>query len=281
MLELKRRTGFLLVVVLLAHVLLIFAQVSTASGVAVLEAATFAVFSQIQRGASAASDGIRGVWRGYVALRGVRAENDSLRHQVSELRFQIQERRALVSRTLQLERLLELRASLDLFTAAADVIAADATPWFRTVTIDKGVEDGLRSDMAVIAPTGVVGRIVGELGPSAAKIQLIIDRNAAAGAMIERTRTAGVVVGSDDAPLLHMEYVSNLEEVGVGDLVVTSGIDGIYPRGFAIGRVRSAERGAGLYRAIEVEPAVDFSRLSEVLVVLSPPLPVLPAEGTE
>ncbi len=279
--ELRRRTSVLLLAVLLGHVILISAQVSTGSRMTVLQAVTFTVFSQLQRATASITGGVRSGWDAYLALRGLRAENEVLRREMETLRFQIQERRALVRRSLYLERLLELRSNLDLPTAAADVIAADATPWFRTVTIDKGRRHGLRRDMAVMAPTGVVGRTLGELGPTAAKVQLLIDRNAAAGAVIVRSGSAGVVVGVGENPVLRMEYVSNLEDVQVGDLVVTSGIDGIYPRGFAIGRVTSAKRGVGLYRDIDVEPAVDFTRLEGVLVVLSAPPPALPAEGTE
>ena len=97
----------------------------------------------------------------------------------------------------------------------------------------------------------------------------MIDRNAAAGAHVERTRAPGVVVGTDDSTLLMMEYVSNLEDVRVGDEIVTSGIDGIYPKGFRIGKVADVEEGVGLYQLIHVEPIVDFSQLEDVLVVLN------------
>ena len=157
---------------------------------------------------------------------------------------------------------------MTLNTVAAEVIALGATPDFRTMTIDKGTQQGLRSDMAIIAPAGVVGRVV---VPSlrAAKVQLLIDRNAAAGALIERSRAQGVVVGAGD-DLLRLEYVSEIADVAVGDVVVTSGIDGIFPKGFIIGRVEALERSGRTYRRITVRPAVDFSSLEEVLVVLTP-----------
>jgi rod shape-determining protein MreC len=122
--------------------------------------------------------------------------------------------------------------------------------------------------MAVISPAGVVGRVV---LPSAraAKVQMLIDRNAAAGALIERTRAQGIVVGQGDS--LRMQYVPGTADVKPGDLVVTSGIDRIYPKGFVIGTVDVVDRGPGTYHEISVRPAVDFSRLEEVLVVLTPP----------
>ena len=131
--------------------------------------------------------------------------------------------------------------------------------------------------MAVLAPAGVVGRVV---TPSlrAAKVQLLVDRNAAAGAIVERSRAQGVVVGASDERL-QMEYVSEVFDVLVGDIVVTSGIDGIYPRGFVIGRVESVEKSGGAYRRIVVKPAVNFSGLEEVLVVTSPTPAREPTDG--
>ena len=169
-----------------------------------------------------------------------------------------------------MQQLLELRASVDLRTVGARVIATDATPYFRTITVDRGTGDDVRPDLAVIAPRGIVGRVIGLPGARAAQVQLLIDRNAAAGALIERTRAAGVVVGTDDAAALRMDYVSNLEDVVDGDVVVTSGTDDIYPKGFVLGLVTSVERGTGLYKAIQVDPVVDFSRLEDVLIVMTP-----------
>ncbi len=105
----------------------------------------------------------------------------------------------------------------------------------------------------------------------AAKVQLLVDRNAGAGAMVERTSAGGVVVGKDSDPPLRMEFVANLADVKVGDRVVTSGLDGIYPRGFVIGHVEAVKNGTGLYKHIEIRPAVDFTALQTVLVVLDMP----------
>jgi rod shape-determining protein MreC len=111
-------------------------------------------------------------------------------------------------------------------------------------------------------------------------VQLIIDHNAAAGALIERSRAGGMVTGGDRQPPLAMELVSNLADVKSGDVVVTSGVDGIFPKGYILGAVDTAHRGPGLYQVITVRPAVDFSSLEEVLVVLVPPRPAT-AEADE
>jgi rod shape-determining protein MreC len=197
----------------------------------------------------------------------VRAENDTLKRQLADAQIQIQEQRALADRTRSLAQLLELRDGLDVKTTAAEIIGAGSTPDFRTVTIDKGSQQGLAIDMAVIAPAGVVGRVV---MPSsrASKVQLLIDRNAAAGALVARSRAQGVVVGSGETRV-RMDYVSTAADVVIGDTVVTSGTDGIYPKGLVIGRIDSIDKTRGAWQ-IGVVPAVDFSSLEQVLVVLSP-----------
>ena len=283
MLNSRQRTGYLVLAVILGHVILISAQVNAREepGSSVLEAVTFSALAEVQRAMTSVMGGIRTVWVGYVVLRDVHAENDALRRDMASLEFELQQQRALARRSRTLQRLLDLRDGVDVTTVSARVIAADATPWFRTLTIDRGARDGLRPDLAVVEPKGVVGRIVGRPGARAAKVQLLIDRNAAAGAIIERTRAAGVVTGSDDENALRMEYVSNLEDVQVGDAVVTSGIDGIYPKGFAIGTVDLVERGAGLYKTIRVTPIVEFSRLEDVLVVMTGPPPTPATDGIE
>ena len=265
----RQRNGVLFVAVMLAHVILISAQVNSGSGVPLLETVTFGVFSEVQRTVATIVGALQHAWGGYVGLRGVRAENETLRHQLDDLQIRFQEERALATRTRQLETLLDLRNQQQLSTRAAQVIAAGASPDFRTVTVDKGTGDGLRSNMAVIAPGGVVGRIVTP-GVHAAKVQLLVDRNAAAGGLVERSRAQGVVVGSGDGTL-RMEFVPDAADVQVGDVVVTSGIDGIYPKGFVIGRVETVDRGNGIYMVIRVRPIVDFPRLEEVLGVLTPP----------
>ena len=269
LLDIRQRTGYLFLAVTIAHIILISAQVNTRRGVPMLEAVTFGVFAEVQRGAGAVISGVRDGWEGYFALQNVREENQRLRQEVGQLQIKLQEERALAQQSRSLQSLLDLRQASDLSTTGAAVIAGGASPDFRTVTIDKGTGQGLRPDQAVISPAGVVGRII---MPSAraSKVQLLIDRNAAAGALIERSRAQGVVLGTG-GDRLRMEYVSSAADVKVGDLVVTSGIDGIYPKGFVIGQIESIERGAGMFSAIVIKPAVDFTSVEDVLVVLTPP----------
>jgi rod shape-determining protein MreC len=268
LLDVRRRSGYLFLAVIVGHVILISAQVNSRSGVPVLESVTFGMFAETQRGMSTGVSGFRRMWNRYVWLRGLEAENADLRRQLDEVRVQYQERRAQADRATQLEGLLTLRDHTNLQTVAAEIIASSASPDFRTLTIDKGSSDGLKTDMAVIAAAGAVGRIVVP-SPHAAKVQLLIDRNAAAGALIERSRAQGVALGGGDQRL-RLEYVSEASDVVVGDLVVTSGIDGIYPKGFTIGHVDTVEKSGPAYKRITIKPEVDFSSLETVLVVLTP-----------
>jgi rod shape-determining protein MreC len=277
----QRRTGYLFLAISLGHVMLISAQVNSASGVSALEQVTFGAFAAVQRAASAGIGAVQGVWDGYVGLRGTYEKNRQLEQELAELRVRLQEERALAQRSRQLETLLGLRSATNVPSVAASVISADPTPWFRTITIDKGAEAGIRRDMAVIAPAGVVGRIVGEVAPHAARVQLLIDRNAAAGAQVERSRATGVVAGIAGDPPLEMQYVSSVADVVVGDAVVTSGIDGIYPKGFVIGRVSSTIASGSGTRTIRIQPAVDFASLEDVLVLLTPEVKLPPPEGSE
>ena len=267
--DIKQRTGVVLGAAILLHVLLISAQVNTASGLPVLQVVTFGSFSEVQRATMALIDGVRGLWSGYVALQQVQEENAALKQELQNLQVRFHQERAEAQRTDNLRQLLELRDRANLETVAAEVIAGPASPDFRTVTIDKGSSDGLATDMAVISPAGVVGRVILSSG-RAAKVQLLIDRNAAAGVLIERTRVQGIVMGMGDG-VLRLQYVPGTADVKTGDLVVTSGIDGIYPKGFVIGTVDHADRGAGAYLEISVRAAVDFARLEEVLIVKSVP----------
>jgi rod shape-determining protein MreC len=267
--EFRQRTAALFIAVMLGHIILISAQVNSRGGVPLLEVLTFGTFAEVQRGAAGITGSIRNAWNGYANLRGVLAENERLKQQLGEIQIQFQQERATAERSRQLERLLGFQHQIAVTTIPTLVIGAGASPDSRTVTIDKGTNAGVRLNMAVLAPTGIVGRVVTPT-VHASKVQLLIDRNAGAGALIERSRAQGVVVGAGEE-LLRMNYVSGIADVKVGDVVVTSGIDGIYPRGFVIGKIESVDKGNGLFKVIRVRPSVDFNRLEEVLVVTSRP----------
>ena len=276
--DIRLRTGYLFLAVIVGHVILISTQVTTRKGVPMLEAAVFGIFSEVQRGANTVTTGVRTRWQNYFALQQVREDNERLTQQLGDLQVRLQQERGLAEQSQALQKLLDLKTNTQLSTTGANVIAGGASPEFRTITIDKGTGEGLRANMAIIAPAGVVGRVI-QPSTRAAKVQLLIDRSAAAGALIERTRAQGVVVGTG-SDMLRMDYVAGSADVKAGDAVVTSGIDGIYPKGFVIGQIQSVKRGAGEYSSIVIKPAVDFTSLEAVLIVLTPAPTTTETTGT-
>ena len=271
-LDIRQRTGWLLLVVTVGHVLLISAQVTTERGVPLLEEATLGVFSRAQGLASSAVGGVQSGWSSYLALQDVREQNARFVREMASLRVTLQRERALARQSRALRELLDLQAATEPATTAAEVIAGAASPEFRTVTINKGTGDGLASDMAVLVPAGVVGRLITPTG-GASLVQLLIDRDAAAGALVERSRAQGIVVGTGTG--FRLDLVPGTADIQIGDRVVTSGIEGIYPKGFLIGQIESFGRLGGEFVDVRVRPAVDFTAIETVLVVLDEP----PDEG--
>jgi rod shape-determining protein MreC len=266
LLDTRSRSGYLFLAVAVGHIILISAQVNARSGVPLLQAVVFGAFAEVQRATSGGVRAVTGAWEGYVALHGVHQQNEALKKENAYLKVKLQQTRALALESQSLREALALRDRSSLPTRAAEIIGTSATADFRTVTIDRGAADAVRRDMAVIAPSGAVGRVV-VASRHAAKVQLLVDRNAAAAVKVERTGEQGIALGSGES-LLRLEYVSTSANIKVGDVVVTSGIDGVYPPGFAVGRVETLERSGGAFRSIRVRPSVNFSDLQQVLVVL-------------
>jgi rod shape-determining protein MreC len=267
----RQRTIPLLFVMCLGHVLLISAQVQSRQGVPLIEDAAFGTFARIQHATAAVSDAGRSIWTQYFALSGAARDNEDLRRRIVELEANLQMERARSGQVRALEDILEMRRSMPLRSVSARVIAGSPAPGSLTVLIDRGLDDGVESDMAVIAVPGIVGRVL-RATATAATVQLLVSGNAAAGAQLEGSGSGGVVMGVSGNPPLSLNYVLNQVPVQVGERVVTSGLEVIYPPGLAIGAVARAGRGADLYQEILVTPAVDFTNIGIVLVVLDRPV---------
>jgi len=173
-----------------------------------------------------------------------------------------------VLETQRLQGLLAMREAWRAEFVAARVVGKDATNWFKTILIDRGSRAGMRRNLPVVAPDGLVGRIV-DVTPSTAKVQLITDPVSAAGALMQRTRVTGIVTGNLGAGL-RVRYLPLLADVVVGDEVVTSGMGGIFPKGIPVGRVTAVERASGaLFQEAVLQPKVDLGRLEEVVVLMN------------
>jgi rod shape-determining protein MreC len=271
LIDIRRRTTYFFLLVSLGHVLLISAQVQSKSGMPLLEQIAFTGFAGVQRLAAGITDAASSLWGHYVALHGVVTENAQLRADIVKLQGEIQQKDALVGQTQSLEAMLRMQQSMSLRTLAARVIAGDPAPGALTITIDRGTNDGVRENLGVIAPGGVVGRVMGQPLPHAARVQLLTGRNAGAGALLERAAAEGVVTGGSDDPPLHMQFVNKSYDVTVGDRVLTSGHDSVFPVGFLIGTVSRVDRSSGMHLQIAVRPAVNFSHLTLVLILLDAP----------
>jgi len=262
-----RRPRYLFAAIAAGHIILISAQINSNFSGSFFGTVTFGAFAEAQRGISAVVDSATGWWRNYLALQTAFDDNMRLRQELSRTKIALQQEHSIAQQSRTFAELLGLRAQLHLATVAASVIAGSASADFRILTVDKGTTDGLGSDMAVIVPDGVVGRVIMP-GIRAARVQLLVDRSAAVGAMVERTRVQGIAEGTGSNMLL--SYVTAGADVVAGDVVVTSGNDGIYPKGFVIGQIESVERDAGSFGDIALRPAVDFSSVEAVLVVTTP-----------
>jgi rod shape-determining protein MreC len=208
------------------------------------------------------------VWQNYVDLRGLRQENLRLQREAAILQRRIDQLEEQVLETQRLQGLLAMREAWRAEFVAARVVGKDATNWFKTILIDRGSRAGMRRNLPVIAPDGLVGRIV-DVTPSTAKVQLITDPVSAAGALMQRTRVTGIVTGNLGAGL-RVRYLPLLADVVVGDEVVTSGMGGIFPKGIPVGRVTAVERTSGaLFQEAVLQPKVDLGRLEEVVVLMN------------
>lgn len=211
-------------------------------------------------------DAVSGLLSRYLFLVGVAEENERLKEEVGQLKFRLQ---VLAERAREAERLrglLGFKEATDLEVLPARVIGLSPNPQSRAFFIDRGLKDGVRKGMAVVTGEGVVGRI-GEVAPDSALVVPVIERGMRVSVLLEGSRTRAVLEGLGWS--CRLLYVPKEEEVREGDRVITSGLDGVFPKGLWVGEVRRVkESPGGLFLEVEVRPFVDFSRLEEVLVVV-------------
>lgn len=217
------------------------------------------VFSWIGRGTGR-------VWSDYIGLVDTRRDNQHLQERVAGLEGALLRLDELERENRRLSELLSFRARVEGNVYGARVIGRDAGPLAMTLTIDRGARDQLRRGMAVLAPQGVVGQIA-EVSHTAARVVLLTDHNSGIDAIVQRSRARGVVQGGADGDC-YMNYLHRDADVVVGDRIITSGLDGIFPKGLVVGEVvEVARRHRGLLQAAVVRPSVAVDRLEEVLVV--------------
>jgi len=267
--SLPERRPFLLLVALLSSILVLMSsQVRTIRGTTLLEDSLLNVAGPFVRGVSGGAGSVAGVWGSYADLRGVWRENQVLRSKMEQMEEKGREGEEFRMENLRLRELLDLRRSQEYPSIAAEILALGSAGQSRTALIGRGTRDRVRRNMPVVNRQGVVGRVIA-VGDRVAKVQLLIDPSSGVAGIFQRGRGQGMVVGMGDEGC-RMEYVSELENVEVGDVVVTSGLDRIYPKGITIGVVSSVEEGDQLTQSVMIRPEVEFRRLEEVLILLRP-----------
>ena len=205
------------------------------------------------------------IWHNYFYLRGVRAENRNLKAQIEQMRIEQVRMSQDADQARRLQALLAFKEQFISQTMAAQVIGSSGSEQSRSVYIDKGERDGIKPDMAVITADGIVGKVL-SVYRSTSLVLLINDHSSGVGAILDKTRLQGIVRGTP-AGEVALERVMSDETVPAGEQVLTSGGDGIFPKGLLVGRVTKVSPGSELFLDIHVRPAADLSKLEEVLVV--------------
>ncbi|MBK7859514.1 MAG: rod shape-determining protein MreC [Archangiaceae bacterium] len=244
----------------------------------IADRAVLAVSSPLQRGLTAAIDGARGGFSGYLSLRGARVELDACVGELSQSRAELN---ALTEARAENER---LRAMLGYTEGtvepeiAARVIGVNASPHFISLRINRGESEGVRVGMPALTPNGVVGQVARVVGGSA-DVMLITDPSSRIGAVVQRTRVRATAIGAGGGADLHLDNVLYGDDVVDGDTLITSGTDGLFPKGLVLGKVEKVTREANaMFLKARVVPAVDLRRVEEVLLLPSilafaPPVP--------
>ena len=224
------------------------------------------VLRPLQIVAQGTANWLIGIQENYLTLSGFKSENERLRKRILALEVERQRLLEAEATNRKLQKLLDFRVQLPGKPVTASIISNSASSWFQGCILDKGSADGVHKDMAVVTPLGVVGKVVSVTGRSA-KVILLTDANSGIDVMVQRSRSRGIVSGSLDSGTV-LKYMKRSEDVQVGDRLITSGLDGVFPKGLMAGTViKVNKQSLGLFQSIEVLPAVQSALVEEVLVV--------------
>jgi len=211
---------------------------------------------------------VRDIWGHYFFLVKVAQENDNYKRALSHAVEINNLYKELKLSNIRLRSLLNFRKTITDRVIAAEVIGKDPSPWFKSIMIDKGKDDGVKKGVAVVMPEGIAGHVT-EVSTHYSKVLLIIDHNSAVDALVQRTRARGIIKG-ESADRCLFKYVLRKNDVAVGDTVVSSGLGGVFPKGLPVGHVSGVIKpNSGIFQEVSVTPYVDFEKLEEVLVVLN------------
>jgi rod shape-determining protein MreC len=275
----RHKSLVLLTGVIVLQVLLLAVQIKRDSQGRLIRVWTVGAVSPFERAGASGIGSIRGVWHHYFALRNASFENERLRRENDTLKLQINQLQSKAAEADRLAALLNFRQShQNVPMLGARVIGASADTASQTVYLDRGERDGIHRNMAVITPDGVVGKIAESYGRTS-QVLLLTDKDSGIGAMLLESRIQSPVGGTGE-PLLTMKYVASDDNVNVGEHVVTSGMDRIFPRDLPVGTVAQIKPGQP-FKQIRIRPSANLERLEEVIVLLSlQPLDLRKETGT-
>ncbi len=226
-----------------------------------------ATVSVVQGGYSSFTSGVRGTTSMYLKLIGIKKENQALLHENEELRAKLGALTELKLENERLTKLLDFKRSTSMELLAAKVIALDLTPDHNSIRINRGTRHGLKKLQGVITVEGVVGYVM-KADYESSQVLLLTDRSAAIDAIVQRTRARGLVSGKSNSTC-RLRYLERADDVAAGDMIVTSGLQGYFPKGFPIGKLTSVRKtDYGISQEAELQPVVNPSNLEEVFVVL-------------
>jgi len=224
------------------------------------------IMRPFQLGIHSLTEWLDGLQQSYRTMASLRAENEKLKKHLQELEVDRNRLLEADATNRRLKQLLEFRQHLPADALTASIIANSASTWFHSCLLDKGTADGVRKGMAVVTPLGVVGQVV-SVAARSAKVLLITDSNSGVDVFVQRTRARGIVSGSLENGIV-MKYVHRSADIQVGDRLVTSGLDGVFPKGLLVATVTKVRKQSlGLFQHVEVTPAVNSERTEEVLIV--------------
>ena len=211
---------------------------------------------------------IRDVWSHYFCLVAVKQENDKLKKVLSRAIEKNNRFNEIEIFNLRLRKLLNFRKNMAGQVLVAEVIGKDPSPWFKTIIIDKGKSDGVGKGLPVLMPEGIVGQVI-YASLHSSKVLLVVDQISAVDALVQRTRARGIIKGGSTGQCFFI-YALRKHDIRVGDTIVSSGLDTVFPKGLRIGKVSEViKRNFGIFQEVIVTPYVDCEKLEEVLVVLN------------
>jgi rod shape-determining protein MreC len=264
----RHKSLFLLAGVILLQVLVLAVQIKRDSQGRLIRTWTVGAVSPLERAGSYGFGWFRNMWRNYFALRGTRKDNEDLRRENDALKLRVAQLEGKAAEADRLAGLLHFRQSqADVPMVAARVIGGSAGTASQTIELDRGEKDGIRRNMGVITPDGVVGKII-EAYPNTSQVLLLTDKDSGVGAKLADSGIQSPVGGVGE-PLLAMKYIPNEDDVNMGARVVTSGMDRIFPRDLPVGTITEIKPGNLGFKQIRIKPAANLEKLEEVLVLLT------------